>query len=1315
MRRPYLYLIFTAIISILAIPPTIGTLGTGIVGYWDCDSNLQDSSGSHSTSTIFGTGTVRVNTSIAKLGPGSCQFDKADLDISNETIYNMGNAMSLNMWVYPTGSPASKDALMGKANPCGYYYERGYGLSITSAGQFRWDVELGGIYIVQSSLHSIAYNDWQMVTITHNVSLTSFYYNGVFQSSWTGGGIDNTPTGMKFQLGDMWCAGTHQGVNPKANLDEAAVWNRYLAPEEVSTLYNAGVGFNPFGTTCVRPYSTFSVNQTNYTFTPSEWQSGSGPNIIDGNYATFGLSPTQLVFSYINFEYEKPINAVNASWYFKDGCGGGGGSAGYLDVPQSCFSAYADRLLLRAGSKQITAGNGDANWECYDGGAWYVIRGNNGVNCYELYGQELKWTVQALPNATASLQSNLTLIGSPIPHYNLTVNGIYLNTTESGGTGCHANFNTSSFNCSNFTLNDCNSVTTTDCAATGIQEKWVLGNVSCDNGIHSHDYLFFLDTNNNANVTLDPLSAYNTTPNIPFGFPIYADAWIEAPVCNVFNYSNTMVCNVTPMVLTAPQSYTGNVSCYGSNFSQIQNFFIGQCNGTSLYMNVNSTTYSIIYDPVGPTFTFAHFNDEYGWFTNNITGTWSFYDLNLYRINITIDEQYSIFSQIGLNTTDYTYTLNHFIGNMTPGRHNLTVYMADSHTKKALEKEWTTSKSLLGNEMQFDVGKGKEKNSITIAALDKDTFFNPWETEKTQDKITFKYSSKKNLETYHFEITSTKPIDIIDNPKTKWKKWIVTGDEWVDFYTEDEPDAKVSIVRNSENSVIFEVGGIKDFKSIEFQSVGEINSIHEHYQFNVYNTTLTYLPSIVEGQSQNSTLTINHGAQPMNYSQTFTYNFTTHPISTTSYGTYDVLSSQFYSPSVVTTSNLLGTWLIKTVGENNSITFNQTVNKIALTLDCSNGSYVNAITFYGRDEDTDLNVTFDMNIDFSLWTDNILLISQVHLELRNNSQYDICLFPNSTVYQMNAILEYEAAGYSHRKYYLYNTTISAIHQDVFLYLLPTTETTDTTAEVLDGRTTDSIPGAYIRVLRYYPGRSGTATYSQVEVAKTDNNGKTIIKLRAIDTFYRFIIEYPAGIIRLETEVQKVLTGTKTFLINLDTTSGLEVWSRVQDMSTIVDCDKTTKTCSYSWANSGLTARAASLRVYEMNGIDKTLLYNQTVYASAGAIAFVIPNYKNNTRYVAEAEVLGYDDVQYPAGSDDMITVDTLFGQLNFRKAALFPYLLIVLVLVFAFVDIGAVGVATAGLVALIAGWMFGIMAFNTGLVAGLIICFGVIIFKISRS
>ena len=188
-------------------------------------------------------------------------------------------------------------------------------------------------------------------------------------------------------------------------------------------------------------------------------------------------------------------------------------------------------------------------------------------------------------------------------------------------------------------------------------------------------------------------------------------------------------------------------------------------------------------------------------------------------------------------------------------------------------------------------------------------------------------------------------------------------------------------------------------------------------------------------------------------------------------------------------------------------------------------------------------------------------------------------------------MEYgDGSTHAKRKYYLNNFTIdTSTVPEVFLYHLNYSKASEITMNVFDKVTGEDISDAYIKILRYYPGEG---TSRVVEVAKTDEQGQTLGKMVLADVFYKFIIEKPAGVVKLNTDIQTILSVTKSFGIRF-VEDYLDTWNRIGDVSISTTCTKGTKTCRTTWSDSSNIVQDVTLEVWRDDGITDALLYSST--------------------------------------------------------------------------------------------------------------------------
>lgn len=184
-------------------------------GNFVCEKNYFTSSGNvvQQSSTSWTTGKINNGVSIATGGAFWLQFNRA---------ITGGGTWSQSFWIYPTVD-ATQNLI---CTPSG-----------ASGGIYRLGGSGGQISFYYPSTHYFTTgvapaNAWTHVVVTHNGTV-KIYLNGVLDLS--------TPaTYTTFVLGtwgrDPW------GNNFTGKMDEYGVWDRILTPDEVSALYEGGLG-----------------------------------------------------------------------------------------------------------------------------------------------------------------------------------------------------------------------------------------------------------------------------------------------------------------------------------------------------------------------------------------------------------------------------------------------------------------------------------------------------------------------------------------------------------------------------------------------------------------------------------------------------------------------------------------------------------------------------------------------------------------------------------------------------------------------------------------------------------------------------------------------------------------------------------------------------------------------------------------------------------------------------------------------------------------------------------------------------------------
>lgn len=747
------------------------------------------------------------------------------------------------------------------------------------------------------------------------------------------------------------------------------------------------------------------------------------------------------------------------------------------------------------------------------------------------------------------------------------------------------------------------------------------------------------------------------------------------------------------------------------------------------------------------------FPSNQSFYNRNLTGSWRFTDSNLFRLNVTIDGV-SVYQQSDINLTTKDYSLTYNTSSLPIGRHTLKVEAWDSHTASEIEA-YDVANPIFSNKITYDTKRG---NIVSIEALESENVvLNPFTTEKQADRYTFAYKPiDTKAESYSFQVDTKAPIYIIDKPDSVYKKWIVSGNNWIDFYT-PSLDTDISITKLSANSAMVTVskraiasepveelpikelpgdgkqiikdddGGkdlgvepgvamdVPETALVAFSSIGDLNLATMNYTFYTHNVSMTYTPTVTELAQQQTWLNISHNNSGVfTASVSFVYDGVIYPI-TGGNSTYKInYLADFTTPNVSSDTTKTGIWFLNFSGETSNYTFTQSIINLAFT-SCTAGNENLSLTMCGIDEETLLNVTnLVLNIDFTFWKGSQSVAQDVHFGRSNATCHYFCLTPANTTFNIYSIMEYgDGEVYTDRKYYLYNMSLNTSDPKmVWLYHLNTSLASTILYNVVSKQTGDNVPEAYIRIQRYYPELN---QYATVEIEKTDENGRTIEKMVLYNVFYREFVDYPHGMTRLQTEVAKLVATSKVLAIGLgtDIMAGFDTQTNTQ---VEVGCNPKLGMCNVSWSTLDGSSRTIRLDLYESTGIAKILINSTTNTApsSSGQLFMYANPYKNNTYYEAKAYIIGSAYPAGTAGMNNQINIFSQDGNESLRLATLIPLILLTISIVCALLDVGVVGVVLGSISGIAVGMVTTLIPVNIPGIISLVILAGILIYKMVK-
>lgn len=188
-----------------------------------------------------------------------------------------------------------------------------------------------------------------------------------------------SPATLQYSCNAAWC-----DVNCTPPQGLTGLQDLYLELNYTTT----GIRFNTTSTNSLN-YGTTIINycyQEHANVTPNCGGSKTGKynfsgdwtnsgNTIDGDYATFGISPNLGATGFLSVNYTKPGNVTNLTlWQVKDN----GGTFNLSINNSNCWTSYPTKLVLRVNSTNPVV-NREVNWACHNTTAWVLLRQHTGV------------------------------------------------------------------------------------------------------------------------------------------------------------------------------------------------------------------------------------------------------------------------------------------------------------------------------------------------------------------------------------------------------------------------------------------------------------------------------------------------------------------------------------------------------------------------------------------------------------------------------------------------------------------------------------------------------------------------------------------------------------------------------------------------------------------------------------------------------------------------------------------------------------------------------------------------------------------------
>lgn len=412
-------------------------------------------------------------------------------------------------------------------------------------------------------------------------------------------------------------------------------------------------------------------------------------------------------------------------------------------------------------------------------------------------------------------------------------------------------------------------------------------------------------------------------------------------------------------------------------------------------------------------------------------------------------------------------------------------------------------------------------------------------------------------------------------------------------------------------------GGNKKIEVWANDTLGNAYNTSTEFYLNYHTYSYYFVNTTVESASANYYLNVT-ASNTSSVLANISFNGTFYEMTESSdNGTLATFTRSITTPTV-TNDTILRIWFNYSLNGTIQGTqfYNQTVNNIPdVGTNCTQPS----LFFRLLDEETDAAVsgTFDYNFQYGVTNST----EKTTYGTATGTTLSICvnttISPNYTVGYGE--VTYSATNYNTRRYYIWDgTQLNNVTQNITIYSLLTAS--QTTFQLTSKDTTlNPFVGKYTTLVRWYPDLND---YRIVDMGKTDEDGNTIIHVKAEDVDYKLGVYYTNGtLIKLSDAIRMYCTATPctyTFIVGDTVIATWKVYENISGFSYGLSYNKTTKVTTYTYndTNSGFELARLFVQLQNSSGKDRTVC-NVTSNLSVASIACNVSNFTSG-EFVARA-------------------------------------------------------------------------------------------------
>lgn len=308
-------------------------------------------------------------------------------------------------------------------------------------------------------------------------------------------------------------------------------------------------------------------------------------------------------------------------------------------------------------------------------------------------------------------------------------------------------------------------------------------------------------------------------------------------------------------------------------------------------------------------------------------------------------------------------------------------------------------------------------------------------------------------------------------------------------------------------------------------------------------------------------------------------------------------------------TNMTGITYLNSSWNNQTINPTQQIN-YSINNPCATG-LTSAFYFDFYDETNLTKKTADtLNYNFRYGLSNNTAYT-IYGNLSSVSNFSICINSSEQTYNLGyGEIQYNSAGSTDRRYYLFSgTRLTNQTINTSLYFL---DNTLATSFLVTAQTTTIVPYKqhYLTLLRWY---SQLNEYKVVEMAKTDDKGQSVLRVKAEDVDYRIGLYNNYGsLIKLINPLRMVcLVSPCSYSIYVSSSqTEFSTWANIQSS---LSYNNNTNVFTFIWNDPSQLTQLMNLTIYKDTGISSTIICSTSSAGFTGVLTCDTTGYTGTLR------------------------------------------------------------------------------------------------------